>query len=68
MSLTSFISDLYSSITVSDVHAEAPLTEPETEQEPANDEKVEEPEPEEEEEEEEEPEDPFPALLEGRCH
>ncbi|KAF8254145.1 Non-heme 11 kDa protein of cytochrome bc1 complex [Wilcoxina mikolae CBS 423.85] len=62
MSLTSFISDLYSSVIVSDVHAEAPPAEPETEQEPSNDEKAEEPEAEEEEE-EEEPEDPFPALL-----
>lgn len=69
MPLSSFISDLYSSLTVSDVHAEAPpAAEPEAE-EPAKDEKKEEPAAvaaAEEEEEEEEPEDPFPSLLQGR--
>lgn len=62
MTVASFFADLYESLTVSDVHAEAPPAEPEAE-EPAQ-EKEEEAEA--EEEEEEEPEDPMPALLEGR--
>jgi hypothetical protein len=63
MTLSSFISDIYASLTVTEVHAEAPPAEPEVEEA----EPVKEEEPEAEEEEEEEPEDPFPALLEGRC-
>ncbi|KAI5821333.1 ubiquinol-cytochrome c reductase subunit 6 [Pyronema omphalodes] len=65
MTVASFFADLYESLTVSDVHAEAPPAEPEAE-EPAQEkeEEVEEAAPEEEEEEEDEPEDPMPALLE----
>ncbi|KAA8910239.1 ubiquinol-cytochrome c reductase subunit 6 [Sphaerosporella brunnea] len=60
MSLSSFIADLYSSLTITEVHAEAPPAEPEAEEaEPTKEE-----EPEAEEEEVEEPEDPMPALLE----
>lgn len=69
MSLLSLISDLCSSLAVSDVYAEAPLTEPEPGQEPEPEQKEQEEEEQEEgeqpEEEEEEPEDQMPALLEG---
>jgi FtsZ-interacting cell division protein YlmF len=70
MSLLSLISDLYSSLAVSDVHAEAPPAEPEPEQqepepEQKEEEQEEEQEQEQQEEEEEEPEDQMPALLEG---
>ncbi|KAH0611971.1 uncharacterized protein H6S33_010023 [Morchella sextelata] len=74
MSLSSFISDIYNSLSISEVHAEAPPTEekePQTqEQEEPKEEKEEteeEPEKEEaaeEEEEEEEPQDPAPAITE----
>ena len=63
MSLSSFISDLYSAITVSDVHAEAPPAE-EAAQEVAVVEEEEEKEAEEEEE-DDEPVDPLPAILLG---
>lgn len=74
MSLSSFISDIYNSLSISEVHAEAPPAEekePQTqEQEEPKEEKEEteeEPEKEEaeEEEEEEEPQDPAPAITEG---
>ncbi|KAH8150146.1 uncharacterized protein LAJ45_05832 [Morchella importuna] len=73
MSLSSFISDIYNSLSISEVHAEAPPAEekePQTqEQEEPKEEKEEteeEPEKEEaeEEEEEEEPQDPAPAITE----
>ncbi|KAI5837813.1 ubiquinol-cytochrome c reductase complex 17 kd protein [Morchella snyderi] len=75
MSLSSFISDIYNSLSISEVHAEAPPTEekePQTqEQEPKEEKEETEEEPEkeeaaeeEEEEEEEEPQDPAPAITE----
>ncbi|KAL7276001.1 Cytochrome b-c1 complex subunit 6, mitochondrial [Rhizina undulata] len=65
--LSSFFSDIYNSFTVSEVHAEAPLAEPEKEEqvaEKAEEEPAEEAAAEEEEEEEEEPEDILPKLTE----
>ncbi|KAI5789085.1 ubiquinol-cytochrome c reductase subunit 6 [Geopyxis carbonaria] len=74
MSLVSLISDFYSSLTVSEVHADASSSEIEeqpTSEQPKESVKLDssvadekEQEVEEEEEEEEEPEDPFPALQE----